>query len=142
VDPKNMHLTLKFIGEIDEKKLGDIEGRLREIKFKKFECLINGVGVFPNEDYIKVVWTGVHGVDELAGQVIDALRGYGKEEKFHGHATIARVKRKLDIKSFLQKHDEEIGRFTVSRFELIQSVLEKEGPQYSTLATFEAEEDA
>ena len=139
VMPQNMHLTLKFIGEVSDTM--DIEEKLKAVKFQKFECNVKKIGVFPNEKYIRVVWGGVEGVDNLAKQVIETLQGYGKQEQFSGHATIARVKIKIDIKEFLEKHkDEDIGNFTVSKFEQIQSVLGKDGPEYATIATFAAEQ--
>jgi 2'-5' RNA ligase len=142
VKPQNMHLTMKFIGDVPDSKIADIEARLRDVKFKKFECTLKSVGVFPNEDYIRVVWAGIESsaLEELAKNVIHALAGYGKKERFSAHATIARVKRKVNLKDFLDKYkNEEFCKFEVSSFELIQSVLEREGPKYTTLATFKAE---
>ncbi|MDD5171860.1 MAG: RNA 2',3'-cyclic phosphodiesterase [Candidatus ainarchaeum sp.] len=144
VKPDNMHMTLKFIGEVDEQKLADMEERLRLVKFKAFDCAVKGVGVFPNEDYIKVVWAGAESggaLEALAKEIIEAMRGYnGHDERFSAHLTIARVKRKVDMKAFLEKHRaDEFGSFTVSSFHLIQSVLKPGGPEYSVLATFEVE---
>ena len=145
VMPENMHLTLKFLGEVPPSKIADIKTRLGQIRFQGFECTVKGVGVFPNEDYIRVVWAGIRsqGLDDLAEKVIGSLAGYGKKESFSAHATIARVKRKIDLKKFLEAHEEEeFGSFRVSQFELIQSVLGREGPEYTVLAAFKAEEDA
>jgi 2'-5' RNA ligase len=145
VAPQNMHMTMKFIGEVPDSKIGEIETVLRDVKFKRFDCIVKSVGVFPNEDYIRVVWAGIEssGLDELAKNVMDVLANYGKKEQFSGHATIARVKKKVDLKGFLEKHkDDQFGKFSVSEFKLIQSVLEKEGPVYTTVSVFKAEEDA
>ncbi len=144
VKPANMHMTLKFIGEVDEARLGGMEQRLSEVKFKAFDCALKGVGVFPNEDYVKVVWAGAESggaLEGLAKEIIEAMRGYdGHDERFSAHLTIARVKRKVDLKAFLEKHrDDSFGSFTVSSFQLIQSVLKTGGPEYSMLAGFKAE---
>ncbi|NYZ74242.1 RNA 2',3'-cyclic phosphodiesterase [Candidatus Micrarchaeota archaeon] len=144
VKPASMHMTLKFIGEVDEAKLGGMKERLGEVSFKDFDCALKGVGVFPNEQYIKVVWAGAESggaLEALAKAIIEAMRGYdGHDERFSAHLTIARVKRKVDLKAFLEKHkDDSFGSFTVSSFHLIQSVLKPEGPEYSVLACFEAE---
>lgn len=142
VKPGNMHLTLRFLGETDERKLAGLEQALRGIAFAPFGCTVKGVGVFPNEDYVKVVWAGVESdgkLKALAKDVIGALSGYGGDERFSAHLTIARVKRKADLKAFLEKHrSDEFGSFTASSFGLIRSVLGREGPEYSTLAKFEA----
>jgi len=143
VKPENMHMTLKFLGDTDERKLGDIEKSLREISFSRFICSAKGIGVFPSEKYIRVVWAGAesgNAMESLAEKVNDALQGYGKKEQFSSHITIARVKRRIELGAFLEKYrEEDFGSFEVSRFELMQSELKKEGPIYSVLASFEAE---
>ncbi len=142
VKPQNMHATLKFLGETPEKKLKDVEQRLHQIKFSGFRCSLKGVGVFPNENYIRVVWVGVESngqLEELAKDVIGSLHGYGKSEPFSAHITIARVKKRIEIKEFLERHaDEELGEFEVKSFQLMQSELSREGPTYSVISTFEA----
>lgn len=145
VKPGNMHLTLKFIGEADEAKLADIGERLGNIRFSPFPCTVRGVGVFPSEHYIKVVWAGAESngaLEALAKAVMDAMRAYdGHEERFSAHLTMARVKRKVDLKAFLDKHrSDEFGAFTVSSFQLIKSELKPEGPEYTVMANFRAKE--
>jgi len=144
VTPQNMHATLKFLGDTPEKKLGDIEQKLRGITFSSLKCSIKGVGVFPNESYIRVVWVGVESngqLEKLAEDVIGSLRGYGKDNRFSAHITIARVKKKTDLSGFLKKYkNEELGEFEVKSFQLMESVLSREGPTYSVVANFPAEE--
>jgi len=139
VSKEIMHITLKFIGETNREK--EIEEKLRKVVFSPFECNATGVGVFPSPSYIKVVWAGIESngaLEALASQVNGLLHGFG-DERFSPHMTIARVKKKIDASAFLQKHaKEEFGKFTVSHFELMQSVLQKGGPEYSVLAKFEA----
>lgn len=144
VKPQNMHATLKFLGEVPEKKLADIEKKLREIKFGSFGCSIKGVGVFPSESYIRVIWVGVESngqLEKLAEDVMGALKGYGKDDRFSAHITMARVKKKVDVSKFLEKHkNEELGEFEVKGFNLMESVLSREGPTYSVVSSFAAEE--
>jgi len=144
VRPENMHLTLKFLGEIDEKKIEDIEKKLSSVRFRAFDCALRSVGVFPNENYVKVVWAGCesgNALESLAKDVIRSLSGYGDDKRFTAHLTIARVKRKIDLRSFLQKHKaDEFGSFPVKEFHLMQSVLKPSGPEYSVLSSFEAGE--
>jgi 2'-5' RNA ligase len=136
----NMHLTLKFIGETDE--AAALEQALRKVRFAAFGCTVKGVGVFPNKDYIQVVWAGLQSggaLEALAAQVQDALHGFGGDERFSAHITMARVKRKADLGGFLETHgSDRFGSFTVSSFGLIESILGPAGPKYSTIAAFEA----
>jgi 2'-5' RNA ligase len=144
VKQQNMHITLKFIGEVQEKQLEDIKERLSKIKFGGFRCAIKGVGVFPSENYIRVVWAGIESggaLESLAKEVISGLKGHGDDDRFTAHLTIARVKKKTDLGEFLEKHKEEdFGSFEVTHFELIESRLGgPKGPEYHTVAGFEAE---
>ncbi len=143
VKPENMHLTLKFLGETDGRKLAALEQALRGIRFAPFGCVAKCVGVFPDEHYIKVVWAGVESggkLETLAKGVQGALHGFGGDERFSAHITIARVKRKTDLHRFLEAHrNDGFGPFTISSFELIESVLGPGGPKYSTIAEFKAE---
>jgi RNA 2',3'-cyclic 3'-phosphodiesterase len=142
VRPKNMHLTLRFIGEVDEKAKDEIVQSLGKISFKMFRCTLRGVGVFPSEDYVRVVWAGVESggaLETLAKDVIGALEGYGKDEerKFTAHLTIVRVRRKIDATQFLSMHKEDVfGEFTIPRFELVESILGPTGPEYRLVKAF------
>lgn len=140
VKAENMHATLRFIGEVEGKE--KIEEKLRSVQFSEFKCTLKGAGVFPNENYVRVVWAGIESggkLEELAKQVQDALKGSPGDNRFSAHLTIARVRKKISLKEFLGKHrDEELGTFTVSQFELIESVLGPEGPSYRTVAVFKA----
>jgi len=143
VDVKNMHITLKFLGEVDEVKIGEVKAALSRVEFVPFNVQVKGVGVFPKEDYVKVVWAGTESAElkELAGKVeLELASMFGKEARgFSGHLTLARVKRRVDLKEFLGKHREEVfGGFVVDKFLLMKSVLGKGGPEYSVVAEFGA----
>lgn len=144
VKPENMHLTLKFLGELDESKMPEIQEKLKAISFSPFSCSLKNIGVFPNENYIKVIWAGCESggtLEALAKQVITTLHDYGDNRDFTAHLTIARVRKKLDLKDFLQKHKEDVfGEFEVKEFHLVKSVLKPGGPEYSVLATIEGKD--
>ena len=121
--------------------MGEVQEALRKVEFSSFKAGVKGVGVFPNENYIRVVWAGTETKElgELAGKVEEALSPMFAKEKrgFSGHLTLARVKKKIDIKEFLEKHKgEEFGEFEVSKFLLMQSVLGRGGAEYSVVAEF------
>src|SRR5512143_122995 len=138
VSPRNMHLTLRFIGEAQPAQVEEIRRRLAGVRFAKFSCTVRGVGVFPDEHYVRVAWAGAESggaLEALAKDIAAALRGFGGDERFSAHLTIARVKRRIDPRPFLQKHkDEGFGSFEVDSFELIKSVLGgPQGPEYRTI---------
>lgn len=141
VELGNLHITLKFLGEIDAGSIGGIEQSLREVKFNRFKIKLNGVGVFPNERYIQVVWVGCESAElkTLADSIKNALGTMFSKEEFSAHLTIARVKRKVDLSAFLAAHkNEQFGEFEVGAFVLKSSQLSREGPKYSDLAVFNA----
>lgn len=143
VEPENLHVTLKFIGEVPDEKAGEIAEKLKAVKMPPFEMKIGGIGVFPDMNYIRIVWVGLEGaLAELAGKVENALEGleYVKKSRypFSGHLTIARVKRKP--RYLAQKLQglpaAGIGVQKVDRFFLIKSTLTPEGPVYERVAEF------
>ncbi len=139
VSPDRMHLTLKFVGEVPDYEFVTIADSLYKIRFKPFDVLVKGVGVFPKPEFVKVVWAGIDspGLVDLASKVKSSLKKYGNEEKFHPHLTIARVKKRIDVSAFLKEHiHDEFGRFKVNSFNLMQSRLTPRGPEYSVLATY------
>ena len=141
VRPENMHLTLRFIGDTQPQDVEKVKEALGKISFKRFDCSVKGVGVFPGEDYVRVVWAGCGSGDSLEGlanMISGGLEGFGGDERFTAHLTIARVKKRIDARPFLQRHEGEgFGSFSVSGFELIESVLGgPRGPEYRTIAVF------
>ncbi len=144
VEEENIHITLKFIGDVQVEKIKEITERLGKISFSPFRCAVRGVGVFPNQNYIRIVWVGLQNNEMLllAEEIEQALSGIGKKEdrEFVGHITIARVRRKIDVKDFLSKHaNESFGDFYVSDFVLMESQLGREGPTYTVIKKFTLE---
>lgn len=138
VKPDNMHFTLKFLGDVNPKKVQRITDALSRIEHKKFEAVVKGAGAFPNEEYVRTIWVGCRtkGLSELAAKVEAALPDFPKEP-FVGHMTIARVTRRLDLRSFFQKYREwRFGDFIVEKFYLVQSELSSGGPKYEVLAGY------
>jgi 2'-5' RNA ligase len=138
-EEENLHLTLKFLGEVDEEQIEKIKEKLKEIKFNKFETEIDSIGVF-SENFIKIVWLHMTNCEELQKQIDEKLSDwFEKEDRFMGHLTIARVKNIKDKKEFL----EQLGKikidkmkFSVCEFKLMKSELEKDGPKYKILEKF------
>lgn len=137
---ENLHLTLKFLGEIHEEKVKKVKESLEEIDFEKFETEISEIGVF-SEKFIRIIWLSLSGCDELQGVVDEALveEGFDKEQRFMGHLTIGRVKNIKDKKKFfedLKKIEFENLKFKVDKFYLMESVLKPQGPDYRIIEEF------
>ncbi|MFH1685402.1 MAG: RNA 2',3'-cyclic phosphodiesterase [Candidatus Micrarchaeota archaeon] len=141
VDPKNMHITLRFLGEVPDEK--EIVEKLRRVKFEKISCTMKGVGAFPNQNHVKVIWAGIESkekLENLAAKVNAALEGFPGDERFSAHITIARVRKRIDLKNFIEKNCGEFGKFEVDSFELIKSTLLPQGPEYSVVEKFHADD--
>ena len=67
VEIENMHLTLKFLGDTDEKLIDEIEKIIKDaiLNMQPFEIILKNLGVFPNEKYMKVAWIGVENAEPL-----------------------------------------------------------------------------
>ncbi len=151
VEDENIHLTLRFLGNISETMVDDIYEILKSIKFKPFKIRISGVGCFPNINRPRVIWVGVsEGYDELKrirNELERKLRGLGfkpEREEFVAHITVARVKsgRKREaIRKVLEEYkDFDAGEMTVKYIRLKQSILTPHGPIYRTLREVVAED--
>ena len=147
VKPWNIHLTMKFLGEISPGKVGDIVASLEKVRVKPFEASIKGLGVFPSRSNPKVLWAGVDAgcaaFLELHSKVDDSLLPFGfeRDDRFTCHYTIARIKHMRDKKGFNDVLDEYssrlFGSFTVSGMSLMESVLGRQGPAYSEVRRFD-----
>ncbi|MBS7658158.1 MAG: RNA 2',3'-cyclic phosphodiesterase [Candidatus Bathyarchaeia archaeon] len=144
VEPQNIHLTLKFLGEINEEKVKKVIEAIKDIQFKPFKIILKGLGVFPTINYPRVLWVGVtNGFKEISLIFLKledklAKLGFPKEERgFSPHLTIARVKsgkEKTELIKVLEKFkNEEIGEVPVESIKLKRSILTSKGPIYSTL---------
>ena len=140
---KTFHLTLKFLGEVQPDKIKAIVNNLKKVKFGKFSVHLNSIGIFPTENYIRVVWIGLKPEDriiEMQKQVDESLKQFFKKERdFKAHITIARVKYPEDKKSFVEQIKRikvESKKIVVKDFRLVKSTLSEEGPVYEDLAVF------
>ena len=139
---KDFHLTLKFLGEVEENKVEEIKDRLKDIKVGKFDLMLQDLGSFPNEDYVKVLWVGCPNKEiiELHEKIDECLKGlFKKEYRFSGHITLARVKFVKDKEGFVKCLKEikvEEKTIEVKDFRLVKSTLTSEGPVYEDLGVY------
>jgi 2'-5' RNA ligase len=139
IESENLHLTLKFLGEISDEKVEEVRKKLREIRFKKFELKINSIGVF-SESFIRIIWLGISNCEKLQQKIDEVLKNsFEPEERFMSHLTIARVKSIKDKTSFLKSLNQiKIPQvnFIVDNFKLKESILMPEGPVYKTIEEY------
>lgn len=149
VEPQNLHLTLKFLGEIPEDVIEKIHAAMQASlkSFQPFEVSLRSIGVFPSLKYMRVVWVGFREGREKLIQMqrsLDAnLRelNFKPEQRFDPHLTIGRVKSqrgKEELRNFVLKHeDTDFGSALVDKVELKKSVLTPKGPIYSMVRVVE-----
>ena len=148
VELENLHLTLKFFGDIETEGIDVLCDRIANVvnEFDGFDIKIKGCGAFPNTNRIKVIWLGIES-DELIKRLHDELDkefvrlGFDKDKKFSTHLTIGRMKSpkgKAEVKSTIEEFsDVEIGKMSVNKIMLKKSTLTPSGPIYEDLEIFE-----
>ncbi len=147
VEPENMHLTLKFFGETDEKQIPGI-GKALEMAVANsnpFLIKIANTGIFGSRYDPKVIWFGIEQQDELdklAKNIFTELEKCGFEagrQNFVPHLTIGRIKELKDKPLFQQiinKYNTiEIQDENVTEIILYESILRREGPLYLNVFT-------
>ncbi len=149
VEPENIHITLKFLGDTPEKMVNDILEIIREScsGIKPFKLEFQDVGAFPNTNYIKILWVGMKDHEPLEGLAKDLNSkliklGFPAEKRgFKPHITLGRVKsrkNKQALKELVIKNkDRNFGVLNVGSVCLKKSVLSPSGPTYSTLDKIE-----
>jgi len=144
VEPQNIHITLRFLGDILTSRVDEIHEGMKRVNFSAFDCEVRGLGVFPNLNYARVVWAGMKkGSDELkdvANQLEAQLRllGFRADARgFSPHLTLARVRtgrNKAELSRGVQELvDYDFGIVKADCLKLKKSVLTPKGPIYSTL---------
>jgi 2'-5' RNA ligase len=140
VEPNQVHITLKFLGDINESDVEHIVSALSQVKCRQFEARIKGVGVFPKPAYIKVIWLGAEGNFDLLHNEVERVLSpfkFGKDHQFSPHATLARVKQLRDKASLLENLKKlehiDIGTMKVGSISFKKSTLRPQGPIYETL---------
>ena len=141
VEPHNLHLTLKFLGEIKESRVPELTERLNaSLQTPPFAFTLEGSGAFPQPEHPKVLWAGVNeGKDSLirlANEVETACNGCGfppEERPFSPHLTIGRVRSPQGLSRLVQKlqgTEFRGGKTDAGEILLFQSTLGPGSPVY------------
>ena len=147
VEPKNLHITLKFLGDVP---LNDLPQLIRAVtqwtqKIYSFDINFQDFGVFPNRESPKTIWIGIREgaaeLGQLAEQINEGLipLGFPKEaRRFSPHLTIGRVKKSLHDLPLIPILDKQqkrsFGSCSVSEIQIFSSELTRRGPLYDELA--------
>ncbi len=144
VRPENIHITLKFLGDIDEDEIFEIEEKVSEAaqNFSAFSLRAQGVGFFPGAKNARIIWTGVLGdtnelfcLQKKIEERLESFREAGK--KFRSHATLGRIKGKIPKKEMAELLSGSRGfktpLFICDKIILYRSDMKKDGPVYAPL---------
>lgn len=149
IDPANIHLTLKFLGEVAENrilKIGDYLSGIAEV-WPDFDFELFGVGAFPNVKMPRIIWVGVNAVSgELVRLAREVDRGMGQlgfqreGRKFAPHLTLGRVKWIKNLGTLRSKLEEQretpFGKVHVKRISLMKSTLTPQGSIYERIGEY------
>lgn len=139
---ENLHLTLKFLGEISDDKVEEVKEKLRKIQIEKFPATIDRIGVF-SDKFVKIIWLHIDGFEKLQKEIDNKLKGlFPSEKRFMSHLTIARVKSIKDKKEFLVKLKRikiPKMKFIIDNFKLKKSTLTSEAPIYEDIEIYDLE---
>jgi len=148
VKPQNLHLTLKFLGDISPRQLEEIKRIIAEVSRQtiSFKIKLDDLGVFPGLRQARIIWIGISQdslVKHLAGSLKTKLAAIGiakEKREFSSHITIARVKNPLnptDLETELKKAKNELLdanlEFNSGGITLFESVLGRGGAAYTVL---------
>lgn len=151
VENKNLHLTLKFLGDVESVELPRVIDTVKEAvaDLKSFDLTFHGAGAFPDPENPRTIWLGVaEGAERIIDvhrRVEDALAEIGfraENRRFRPHVTLGRVRDtrhgKRDLAALLGEYAEfEGGVSHVDELVVFSSELEEDGPNYEPLGHVE-----
>lgn len=148
VKPENFHLTLKFLGEIEDTEVEKLKDMLKEFeRYPQQDISVKNLGVFPHYGYMKVIWAGLEDnktLEEIKSGLEDksAELGFDRDSRdFNPHLTIGRVKNiwakdKL-VNTLKDYEDQDFGTLAMDKLKLKKSTLTSDGPIYETISEVE-----
>jgi RNA 2',3'-cyclic 3'-phosphodiesterase len=150
IKPENIHITLIFLGDIEENVIGDIKEKVEKARDKKisYKVRLEGLGVFPNIKRPRVIWVGLGGdidrLSDLRDTIQSGLNGLGfvpERRPFKPHLTIGRFKKQINgtsgIKDILDRHHDSISDvYCLKELILFKSDLKPKGPEYTKMYTW------
>jgi 2'-5' RNA ligase len=141
---ENLHITMKFLGEIDDKKKNDVIAVLTDTakRYKPVTATLDGLGCFPSPRNPRVLWVGVSQGDkelvEIASDLENSLAKFRikkEDKKFHAHLTIGRVKSACSVDDIIARAIK-TEPFAIDALVLFKSTLTPQGPVYEPAGRF------
>ena len=141
VERENLHLNLKFLGELSDADVSEAKYRLGRLSLKGADVTVRGVGAFPTSARPRVVWAGIAPQDEplvipIARGVLSALEDIGERDDrpFRPHITLARVRSGWNMRELAEVLRQiagmEFGKVGLREVKLKSSTLTPSGPIY------------
>jgi 2'-5' RNA ligase len=145
IEPSDYHITLRFIGDIDERSAEEVRHALEQVDIESFTLRLQGAGAFGGEDprsiYVKVAeCAGLKRLQSSLERVCKSLGLAGESRKFLPHVSLARLKRADagEVQRFIARHNLFHSRpFDVDRFVLFSSRPSRGGGPYGIVDSFE-----
>lgn len=147
VEPKQLHVTLKFLGEITDDQRRSIEVLLRDVCAceQPFILGLEKVGAFPTVEAPRVIWVGISKGKEVVMRLAEAIEQkdariplHREGRAFAAHVTLGRVRSPRRQPALAQQlrsvHWQPLDVWSVTSVRLYQSILSAAGPQYHVLA--------
>jgi 2'-5' RNA ligase len=143
---EKLHVTVRFLGEVDHGRARRLEDALEGIDLPPFSLSVHGVGVFPPRGVPRILWAGVDDpkpvseLHEAVERVVGPVGFEPEHRKYHPHVTLARLKRPpvARVAEFVAQHALLATEpFEVDHFTLYSSVLNPRGSKYRVEARFE-----
>ncbi|MCU4925812.1 RNA 2',3'-cyclic phosphodiesterase [Halobacteria archaeon AArc-dxtr1] len=148
--PEQAHVTLKFLGDVDEDRLpalrSELAAAVEESGVSPFSARYGGLGVFPDLEYISVLWLGVERGGPQLTRLHEAIEmrttemGFDAESHdFTPHVTLARMEHaagKELVQELVREREPTVGETRVEEIRLTESTLTAAGPRYETVERF------
>ncbi len=137
VETENLHLTLSFLGKVDELEIQSIKDKLDGISghFQKFNISIGGVNLVPSKKYVRVIALGIIDPSGMMAKISSEIKHVIGGDVKPPHLTLCRVRKVMKFSELdkLLNVDSYCGEMELSPIQLIESKLSRSGPVYSVL---------
>jgi 2'-5' RNA ligase len=147
VQPENIHLTLKFLGDVEDREIYSVCSAVKQAtsNCQAFELSCRGVGAFPSLHHPRTIWLGVQDAEArlaaLYSEVQDSLCNLGfaaESRRFHGHLTLGRVQANRlgqdKLREVIEANSDTVfGPLAVDELIVYASELSRDGPNYTVL---------
>lgn len=138
VNSDQMHITLRFLGELEGALAYDLVGALTEVRAPQFDLSLSGIGYFGNSSRLRVLWAGIErslALEHLQAKIERVARRSGlllESRRFQPHVTLARFNgSQPNLSNYLSHHEPfQTERFSVYDFVLFSSHLGTKGASY------------